>query len=80
MKYIGKPDTPIAGAEIRETEKEATVGFYKKVNYSEFEVWINGQYKARFKELQHAVNSVCRSFEVEEIPLNEWDLWWDFEV
>ena len=75
MKYVGKVDTPIAGAEIIEFERHWGTSII-----TDFEVYINGKFKARFRELAHAVASVCRSFEIEEIPLMEWDLWWDFDV
>ena len=79
MKYVGKFDTPIFGAEIRENERfiSASIG---RNTIVEFEVFINNKFKARFKELQHAVNSVCRSYNIKEIPMTEWDLWWDFII
>lgn len=79
MKYIALPGTPIFGVEIRESERFISSSTGRNT-LTEFEVWINGKFKAKFKELQHAINSVCRTYSIKEIPLDEWDLWWDFEV
>lgn len=68
MKYIGKNE--ISGAEIRESERLIPCG-YGRQNIVEFEVWINDKFKARFKELAHALNSISRSYNIEIVNIDK---------
>lgn len=77
MKYIGKIDTPIAGAEIRENERFIPSSNGRQVTL-EFEVYIDGKFKARFKQLGEAITFLLRSC---GIPANNNDFnkWFEFK-
>lgn len=75
MKYIGIGT--FEGAEIRENERFSNeIGGRQVV--VEFQVFINGKFKATFKELAHAINSVCRSKEV-SIDIKDFDKYFEME-
>lgn len=77
MKYIGIGT--FEGVEIRENKRMANViGGWQVV--IEFKVFINGKFKASFKKLEHAINSVCKSNEVDSIDIKDFDKFFKMEV
>lgn len=60
------------GVKIKENER-LTNSSGGRQNIVEFQVFLNGKFKASFRKLAHAINSICNSKGISFVGLNDFD-------